>query len=256
MLVLISPAKTLDFDTPPQTERFSQPDFLPQAQELIDRLRELAPHQVSALMGISDKLGQLNYDRYAQWHTPFEPSNAKQAVLAFKGDVYTGLAAEQFSQADLDFAQDHLRILSGLYGLLRPLDLIQPYRLEMGTRLSTAKGKTLYDFWGQSLTQAINEQLQRQGCKALINLASQEYFRAVDAKALAAPLITPVFKDWKNGQYKVISFYAKKARGMMASYLIRNRLKRLDDLRYFNEGGYGFAPGLSSDSEWVFTRRE
>jgi len=256
MLVLISPAKTLDFETPPQTERFSQPDFLPQARELIDRLRELAPHQLSALMGISDKLGQLNYDRYAQWHTPFNTVNAKQALLAFKGDVYTGLAAEHFSQADLDFAQEHLRILSGLYGLLRPLDLIQPYRLEMGTKLATAKGKNLYDFWGQSLTQALNKQLERRGSKALINLASQEYFRAVDTKALDAPLITPVFKDWKNGQYKVISFYAKKARGMMTSYLIRNRLKRLDDLRRFDEGGYGFAPELSGERDWVFTRRE
>lgn len=260
MLVLISPAKTLDFETPSQTERFSQPDFLPQTQELVRWLRELAPHQISALMGISDKLGQLNYDRYVQWHTPFDPSNAKQAVLAFKGDVYTGLAVEGFSQEDLDFAQDHLRILSGLYGLLRPLDLIQPYRLEMGTKLTgtklrTAIGKNLYGFWGQRLTDAINEQLRRRGCNALINLASQEYFRAVDAKKLAAPLITPVFKDWKNGQYKVISFYAKKARGMMASFLIRNRLKRLNDLHHFKEGGYGFAADLSSDRDWVFTRR-
>ncbi len=254
MLMLISPAKTLDFDTAPVTDKATQPDFLDQSRELISILRDLAPQDVSRLMGISDKLGQLNYDRYQQWHTPFTADNAKQAALAFKGDVYTGLDAERFKAGDFTFAQRHLRILSGLYGLLRPLDLIQPYRLEMGTRLENPRGANLYDFWGERLTAAINEQLKSLKQPTVVNLASNEYFKAVQPKALAAPLITPVFKDWKNGQYKIISFYAKKARGLMAAYAIGNRIKSAEGLKAFDREGYGFNPELSTDKQWVFTR--
>ncbi|WP_347329913.1 peroxide stress protein YaaA [Marinimicrobium locisalis] len=254
MLMLISPAKTLDFETAPVTDKATQPDFLDESRELISTLRDLAPQDVSELMGISDKLGQLNYDRYQQWHTPFTPDNAKQAALAFKGDVYTGLDAERFKAGDFTFAQKHLRILSGLYGLLRPLDLIQPYRLEMGTRLKNQRGANLYNFWGERLTAAINEQLNTLKQPAVVNLASNEYFKAVQPKALAAPVITPVFKDWKNGQYKIISFYAKKARGLMAAYAIENRIKNAEGLKAFDREGYRFNSELSSDKQWVFTR--
>ena len=254
MLMLISPAKTLDFDTPPVTEKASQPDFLDQSRELLAVLRDLAPQDLSALMGISDKLGQLNYDRFQQWHTPFTPDNAKQAALAFKGDVYTGLEAEQFNAKDFDFAQKHLRILSGLYGILRPLDLIQPYRLEMGTKLTNPRGDNLYQFWGERLTHALNSELADMKNPVVINLASNEYFKSVQPKGLQAPLITPVFKDWKNGQYKIISFYAKKARGLMAAYAIRHRLQRAEDLKAFDSDGYVYNSTLSSDKQWVFTR--
>ncbi|WP_341936928.1 peroxide stress protein YaaA [Marinimicrobium sp. C2-29] len=254
MLVLISPAKTLDFETEPASDLATQPDFLDDSQQLIDVLRKLAPQDISSLMGISDKLGQLNYDRFAQWQPPFTPDNAKQAVLAFKGDVYTGLEAERFSRKDFEFAQEHLRILSGLYGLLRPLDLIQPYRLEMGTRLANPGGNNLYQFWGDHLTRAINDQLERVPGSVVVNLASNEYFKAVQPKQLEARLVTPVFKDWKNGQYKIISFYAKKARGMMASYIIRNRIKKAEGLKGFTGGGYAYNDTLSKGDQWVFTR--
>lgn len=254
MLVLISPAKTLDFDTPPVCDLATKPDFLRQSKQLIEVLRTLAPHEVSSLMGISDKLGQLNYDRYAQWKTPFTSKNAKQAVLAFKGDVYTGLEAEGFDRGDFEFAQEHLRILSGLYGLLRPMDLIQPYRLEMGTKLANPGGANLYQFWGQRLTQAINAQLSEQSDPVVVNLASNEYFKAVQPKLLEAPVITPVFKDWKNGQYKVISFYAKKARGMMAAFILRQRVTAAETLKRFNGGGYQYSAKLSKGDQWVFTR--
>jgi len=256
MLVLLSPAKTLDFETPPVSDLATRPDFLRQSKELIDVLKKLAPHDLSSLMGISDKLGQLNYDRYHQWKTPFTPKNAKQAALAFKGDVYTGLDAESLKPKDFEFAQEHLRILSGLYGLLRPMDLIQPYRLEMGTKLANPKGDNLYRFWGERLTRALNEQLAEQANPVVVNLASNEYFKSVQPKDLRAPVITPVFKDWKNGQYKVISFYAKKARGMMAAYIIRKRLKQAEKLKQFTDGGYAYNAELSKGNQWVFTRDE
>ncbi len=254
MLMLISPAKTLDFETAPVTDKVTEPDFLDQSRELIGVARDLAPQDISSLMNISDKLGQLNYDRFHQWHTPFTPDNAKQAALAFKGDVYTGLNAEQFKAGDFTFAQQHLRILSGLYGLLRPLDLIQPYRLEMGTKLANSRGSNLYQFWGERLTRAINEQLSTLKHPVVVNLASNEYFKAVQPKQLTAPLITPVFKDWKNGQYKIISFYAKKARGMMAAYAIRHRIKDAEALKGFDTEGYTYNEALSSGQQWVFTR--
>ncbi|MDQ2076949.1 peroxide stress protein YaaA [Marinimicrobium sp. ABcell2] len=256
MLALISPAKTLDFETPAPTRVASQPAFLADSQELIDVLRKLAPHEISDLMGISDKLGVLNYDRFAQWQPPFHLDNAKQALFAFKGDVYTGLAAESFDAGDIEFAQEHLRILSGLYGLLQPLDLIQPYRLEMGTRLANPRGKDLYQFWGDRITQAINTQLSTFTSPVVINLASNEYFKSVRPRKLEAPVITPVFKDWKNGRYKIISFYAKKARGMMSAYLIKNRLTDAEALKDFGDGGYSYNGELSTATDWVFTRAE
>ncbi|MBN8241021.1 peroxide stress protein YaaA [Marinobacter hydrocarbonoclasticus] len=255
MLMIISPAKTLDYESPLATETHTQPDFLDDACELIDQLKELEPHQVSNLMSISDKLGQLNAERFQTWHTPFTPDNARQAVLAFKGDVYTGLDAESFSSGDFSFAQKHLRILSGLYGLLKPLDLMQPYRLEMGTRFENTRGKDLYAFWGSKITDALN-QLLASDDKVLVNLASNEYFKSVQKKHLDARLVTPQFKDWKNGQYKMISFYAKKARGLMCRYAIQNRITQADDLKGFNLEGYYFSEDQSDNNNWVFLRDE
>lgn len=253
MLMVISPAKTLDYESPLATTDFTRPAFLEDARELIDQLKTLEPHQVSNLMGISDKLGQLNAERFQAWHTPFTPGNARQAVLAFKGDVYTGLDAGSFSNDDFQFAQNHLRILSGLYGLLRPLDLMQPYRLEMGTRFANHRGKDLYAFWGSTLTSALDDLLANDD-KVLINLASNEYFRSVQTKKLDTRIITPQFRDWKNGQYKMISFYAKKARGLMCRYAIQNRITQASDLKGFNLAGYAFSEEQSSGDQWVFLR--
>ena len=255
MLMIISPAKTLDYESPLATQNHTQPDFLDDACELIDQLKELEPHQVSNLMSISDKLGQLNAERFRNWHTPFTLDNARQAVLAFKGDVYTGLDAESFSEEDFEFAQKHLRILSGLYGLLRPLDLMQPYRLEMGTRFENHRGKDLYAFWGNRLTEALNGLLADDD-QVLVNLASNEYFKSVQKKHLDARLITPQFKDWKNGQYKMISFYAKKARGLMCRYAIQNRITDAEDLKGFDLEGYYFSSEHSDNNNWVFLRDE
>lgn len=256
MLLLISPAKTLDFETPAPTAEFTQADFLKQSKQLISELRVLAPQDISKLMSISDKLGALNFDRFARWKTPFKPTNAKQAVYAFQGDVYTGMQAETFSEDDIQFAQQHLRILSGLYGLLRPLDLIQAYRLEMGTSFANSRGKNLYEFWGDSITAAVNKQLKEISSSVVINLASNEYFSAIKPKSLKAEIITPVFKDQKNGQYKIISFFAKKARGMMSAYIIQNRITEPEAIKQFDVAGYAFEPSQSSEREWVFTRDE
>lgn len=256
MLLVISPAKTLDFDTPPNTDQHSQPDFLDDSQQLIEQLRELSPPQVAELMSISAKLADLNFGRYLDWAQPFTRGNAKQAVLAFKGDVYTGLNAATLGKKDLDWAQRHLRILSGLYGLLRPLDLMQPYRLEMGTSLVNNRGKDLYEFWGDSITDALNQVLAAQAKPVLINLASNEYFKAVNPEALAADIITPVFKDWKNGKYKIISFYAKKARGLMSRYIIQNRIQNPEKIKQFDVDGYQYNDAMSEGKQWVFTRQE
>jgi len=254
MLMVISPAKTLDFETLPTTSEHTTPDFLDDSAELIEQLRELSPHDVSALMKISDKLGNLNFDRFLSWDRKFTPDNAKQALLAFKGDVYTGLNAESMSGDDLLWAQDHLRILSGLYGLLRPLDLIQAYRLEMGTKLANGRGKDLYQFWGSKITEALNQQQADESLPVLVNLASNEYFKSVQSKQLNAEIITPVFKDWKGDKYKIISFYAKKARGLMVAYIIRNRLSDVEQIKSFDSEGYVYNPAMSSAREWVFTR--
>ncbi|MDR5859783.1 peroxide stress protein YaaA [Halomonas eurihalina] len=256
MLSVISPAKKLDFETPATTSRHSQPDYLERSQALIDILRDLSPQQISELMGVSDKIAGLNAARFAEWHTPFTPDNAKPAAQAFQGDVYVGLEAERFDDADNTFAQDHLRILSGLYGLLRPLDLIQPYRLEMGTKLANPAGKDLYAFWRDELTSALEHAVADSGSAVLINLASNEYFKSIDAKRLNARVITPVFKDEKNGQYKMISFYAKKARGLMAAWMIRQRVDDPEALKDFDVAGYRFNAAMSEGDTLVFCRDE
>ena len=255
MLLVISPAKTLDYDTPPATARFTQPQHLDHAQELIGQLRQMSPQQIGELMHLSDKLAALNVARYGSWQPDFTPANAKQALLAFKGDVYTGLAAEDFSEDDFDFAQAHLRMLSGLYGVLRPLDLMQPYRLEMGTKLANARGANLYEFWGERISGWLNEALAAQGDDILLNLASNEYFGAVKRKALNARIIDTEFKDLKNGQYKIISFYAKRARGLMARYAAQHRVASEAGLRAFDLEGYGLAEEACSDDRLVFRRR-
>ena len=254
MLLVISPAKTLDYDTPPATARFTQPQHLDHAQELIGQLRQMSPQQVGELMHLSDKLAALNVARYGSWHPDFTPANAKQALLAFKGDVYTGLAAEDFSEDDFDFAQAHLRMLSGLYGVLRPLDLMQPYRLEMGTKLANARGNNLYEFWGERISAWLNEALAAQGDDILLNLASNEYFGAVKRKALNARIIDTEFKDLKNGQYKIISFYAKKARGLMARYVIKERIRDPEQLKAFDYQGYRYSAEQSKPDSLVFLR--
>jgi len=256
MLMVISPAKTLDYESPLATSRFTQPALLEKSQQLIDVARDLSPAQIASLMGISDKLAHLNADRFSQWQPPFSPDNARQAILAFKGDVYTGLQAETFSEADFDFAQKHLRMLSGLYGLLRPLDLMQPYRLEMGIKLANPAGKDLYSFWGDLLTHKLNDALAEQGDDVLINLASDEYFKAIKPKQLNAELVKPVFLDEKNGKFKVISFYAKKARGLMSRYVIEKRLTKPAQLKKFDVDGYFFDAAESKGNELVFKRRE
>lgn len=255
MLMVISPAKTLDYESPLATKISTQPDFLEQSRLLIDQLKEFEPHQVSNLMNVSDKLGQLNAGRFNEWQTPFTPENARQAILAFKGDVYTGLDAQSFSQKEFQFAQKHLRMLSGLYGVLKPLDLMQPYRLEMGTKLENQRGKDLYEFWGNTLTQEINRLLSNDD-GMLVNLASNEYFKAIRKQDLEGQLITPIFKDKKNGEYKIISFYAKKARGLMCRYAIQNGVTQAEDLKKFDLDGYCFSPEQSDSNSWIFLREE
>ncbi|MBS1205519.1 MAG: hypothetical protein H6R25_2418 [Proteobacteria bacterium] len=256
MLILISPAKTLDYQSPLATTRFTQPELLDHSQQLINSARKLSAPQIKALMGISDKLADLNATRFHDWQPDFNPENARQAILAFKGDVYTGLQAETFSDADFDFAQQHLRMLSGLYGVLRPLDLMQPYRLEMGIRLENAKGKDLYQFWGDVITHKLNEAIAAQGDETVINLASDEYFKSVKTQKLNARIIKPVFLDEKNGKFKVISFYAKKARGLMSRFIIENHLTKPEQLTGFNSEGYFFDQEVSSQEELVFKRYE
>ncbi len=266
MLLVISPAKKLDEHSPlpalasTQPALFTQPELLDDAAQLIEQLKPLAPHQVAALMKLSDALGALNYERFQQWQLPFKSDNARPAVLTFAGDVYQGLGAHSFNADDFAFAQQHLRILSGLYGVLRPLDLMQAYRLEMGTAFANNRGANLYAFWGQKVTELLNAQLaqlstKKAGTKTLVNLASTEYFKVVKPKLLNATIIEPVFKDYKNGDYKIISFFAKKARGLMSAYSIKNKLTKPDDLKAFDSEGYAYNSAMSSDKQWVFTRK-
>jgi len=256
MLLLISPAKTLDFETDAITEQYSQPSFLAESAELIDQLKIISPSEISSLMSISEKLGTLNSNRFLQWQLPFTPENSKQALLAFKGDVYEGINANSFSSEDLNWANQHLRILSGLYGLLKPLDLIQAYRLEMGTRFANQGGKNLYEFWANKITDKINDELSTHKNGCIINLASNEYFKSVKPKLLNGEIITPVFKDWKNDKYKIISFYAKKARGMMSAYIIKNRLENPAEIKQFNTAGYTYCAEESTANNWVFLRKQ
>ena len=254
MLVVLSPSKTLDPEACTDAAICTQPDYLKESRQLIRRLRELSPDDIAELMHVSMKLANLNFDRFHQWKTPFTAGNARPAALTFKGDVYTGLGADDFTRQDLKFAQKHLRILSGLYGLLRPLDLIQPYRLEMGTRLGTSRGDNLYQFWGNRITEGIREALSDQKGAVLVNLASQEYFKVVRPETLDAPVITPVFKERKGGQYRVIGLFAKQARGMMTRHIIKNRLTTVDAITGFTDGGYRYSPEMSTETEWVFAR--
>jgi len=255
MLIVISPAKTLDYDTPPKTKVFTTPDYLGDSHKLISRLRDLSSLDISELMKVSTKIADLNFDRYEKWNKKFTAKNAKQCVLAFKGDVYTGLDAETLNAKDLKFAQSHLRILSGLYGLLRPLDLMQAYRLEMGTKLDTSRGKNLYEFWGSIITDGLNAQLKKTKSDYLINLASVEYFKSVKPKELNAEIITPAFKEFKNGDYKMIGIYAKKARGMLSRYIIKHQLTDPEDIKAFDDDGYKFNKKLSKGNNWVFSRK-
>jgi cytoplasmic iron level regulating protein YaaA (DUF328/UPF0246 family) len=254
MLIVISPAKTLDYETPPVTRTHSKPELLKQSQRLINILRNYSALDLAEMMRLSMKLAELNFERYHAWKTPFNLNNAKQAALAMKGDVYTGLDAESLDAGDLAFAQDHLRILSGLYGVLRPLDLMQAYRLEMGTKLPNEQGKDLYAFWGDSITQSLNKALARQGDDILVNLASNEYFKSVRPKLLKGRIITPQFKEYKNGTYRMIGVFAKQARGLMSRYVIQHRLDDPVRLKAFDVAGYAYNGELSKENAWVFTR--
>lgn len=254
MLVVLSPSKTLDPEACADAEICTQPDYLKESRQLVRCLRELSPDDIAELMRVSMKIANLNFDRYHRWKTPFTSDNARPAALTFKGDVYTGLGAGDFTRQDLNFAQKHLRILSGLYGLLRPLDLIQPYRLEMGTRLGTSRGDNLYQFWGNRITEGLREALSGQKGPVLVNLASQEYFKAVRPEGLDVPVITPVFKERKGRQYRVIGLFAKKARGMMTRHIIKKRLTKVDAIAGFTDGGYRYSPEMSTETEWVFAR--
>ncbi|HIP76025.1 MAG TPA: peroxide stress protein YaaA [Psychromonas hadalis] len=256
MLVVISPAKTLDFENQAPVTPFTQGELLTESQLLIDRAQQLSMQEIGSLMKVSDKIAGLNVARFSEWQLPFDLDNAKQALFAFKGEVYTGLDATTLSVTSIDYAQSHLRILSGLYGVLRPLDLMKAYRLEMGTRLDNLRGTNLYQFWGESVTENLNKQLANLSCELLINLASNEYFKAVKKKSLNAKIITPVFKDQKNGKYKVISFYAKKARGLMARYIVEKQVTEIDTLKKFDIAGYYFFEKESTETELVFYRDE
>ena len=256
MLALISPAKTLDYETALPTDTYTQPRLLEQSQQLIDVCRKLSATEIASLMTVSEKIANLNVERFRDWNAEFNFSNARQALFAFKGDVYTGLDAYHLKDHDIDFAQQHLRMLSGLYGLLRPLDLMMPYRLEMGTKLKNTRGNNLYEFWGSIITDQINQDLAEIDAKLLVNLASDEYYKSVNEKKIQAEIIKPVFLDQKNGKYKVISFYAKKARGLMARYLIENKLSQVEQLKAFDSEGYYFDAESSSDKELVFKRDE
>jgi hypothetical protein len=257
MLTIVSPAKSLDYSSPVKTKKHTEPTFLNEAEQLIGKLRTLKPADLSSLMNISDALAQENFHRYENWERPFNLKNARQAIYAFKGDVYLGLKAEEFGAADLNFAQKHLRILSGLYGLLRPLDLMQAYRLEMGRQFGVNGSKNLYEFWGSKITKALDNELDSQAYKrkVLINLASNEYFSSVQSQNLDAEIITPQFKDWARGEFRVLSFFAKKARGEMVAFIIKERINSPSKLKEFNIDGYRFSKEESSDTKLVFKRK-
>ena len=256
MLALISPAKTLDYESALPTDAHTLPRLLEHSQELIDVSRKLSAADLSNLMSVSEKIAKLNVARFNDWQSEFNFSNARQALFAFKGDVYTGLNAYDLNDQHIEFAQNHLRMLSGLYGLLRPLDLMMPYRLEMGTKLQNPRGHNLYQFWGDRITSLINDDLEQANSELLVNIASDEYYKSVIERKIKAEIIKPVFLDQKNGKYKVISFYAKKARGLMARYIIENQLSKVEDLKSFNSDGYYFDANSSLQGELVFKRDE
>lgn len=254
MILVVSPAKSLYEHSPIQFEKYSKADFLPEAEKIVSVLKKKKPAQLASLMGISAKLAGLNFQRFQEWSLPFTPENSWQAVLMFNGDVYQGLRAETFSKADFDTAQQKLRILSGVYGLLKPLDLIQPYRLEMGTPLAIARKKNLYEFWQTKITTKLNHELAGSGQKILINLASNEYFSAIDTKKLKARIVTPVFKEHRDGNYQMVSFFAKRARGLMSRFIIQNNIDDPEEMKAFDLEGYYFNNQISKGDNWVFTR--
>lgn len=256
MLLLLSPAKSLDYETPVEGVSHTLPQFVSQSTELIDVLRTQTPAQLASLMDLSDKLAALNVARYEAWRPKFTAKNSKQAVLAFNGDVYDGLDAKTLKVKDLDWAQENVCILSGLYGVLRPLDWMQAYRLEMGTALANPKGKNLYQFWDSSIANYLNERLSKDKTPVVINLASQEYFKAVDTKVLKARIIECVFEDYKGGKYKVISFFAKRARGLLARYAIQKQIKNPEKLKDFDVDGYAYVVSASTENRWVFRRKQ
>lgn len=255
MLFLLSPAKSLDYDTPAHIKKHTLPQFVQDSAALIEVLKPYTPAQIASLMDLSDALSTLNVARYAAWTPQFSAANSKQAILAFNGDVYEGLDAKSLHEKELEWAQTHIAILSGLYGILRPLDWMQPYRLEMGTKLANPKGKDLYAWWGDQLALHLVKQLAKQGDDVIVNLASQEYFKAVKRKALKARVIECVFEDWKSGAWKVISFHAKRARGMMARHAIQNRVTQVDGLLSFDAEGYAYDAKASTPERLVFRRR-
>ena len=257
MIILLSPAKTLDYETPCSAKTATNPRMLKKSAELVDCLKKYSPKKITALMGVSDKIAELNVERYNQWQVPFTKKNSKQAIYAFRGDVYNGFDVDTLKGKEIDFAQKHLRVLSGLYGLLRPLDLMQPYRLEMGTKLNISQeNKNLYQFWDTDITDLINEDLDDHKKRLVINLASNEYFKSVKPKLLDSDVITPGFKDLKGGQYKVVSFWAKVARGQMARYIVQKQLKNIQHLKNYDVDGYRFNESLSDldKQQWIFTR--
>ena len=256
MLIVLSPAKSLDYKTPVSVKATTLPEFVAESAKLITDLKKLAPQEVADLMGLSDQLAALNVGRYRDWSKKFTAENSKPAIYAFNGDVYDGFDVKSLNAKAVDFAQDHIRILSGLYGALKPLDLMQPYRLEMGTALKNARGKDLYAFWGERVTQSLKQALDQQKKPVLLNLASEEYFKVLQPKNLECPVISPVFQDGKDGKYKIISFYAKRARGLMARYVVENRITDPADLKGFNLDGYKYVATESKPEKPLFRRPE
>lgn len=256
MLALLSPSKSLDYETPRPTDEYSQPEFLDDAQELIDTMCDYSHQELRELMDISEKLADLNYDRYRAFEVPFTPANARQSILAFSGDVYRDFEVDKYDDEAFAFLQDHVRILSGLYGLLRPLDLMQPYRLEMGTKLETQRGDNLYEFWGSKITESVNAALDQQGDDVVLNLASNEYFRAIKKRSLNGRILNVKFRDLRGDTYRTISFYLKRLRGTMSNFMIQNRITDPEELKSFNERGYYFSEERSTDDEFVFLRDE
>lgn len=256
MIVLLNSSKTLDFDPTVGISKHTIPEFLKESALLVEKLRKLSASEISKLMGVSKKLAKLNVARYADWQTAATPANAKQALFAFKGDIYSGIETENYKSRDFDFAQKHVRILSGLYGILRPLSLIQPYRLEMAAKLPTTEGRNLYSFWGNRITASLKALLKQEKSGVIVNLCSAEYFRAVQSNDLEATIITPAFKEFRHGTYRFVTIYGKKARGLMCNYIIQNKLVRIEDLKSFDSEGYQYNKKISSDHEWLFTRGE
>lgn len=254
MLITLSPSKGQDFETPVLSQTHSKPEALKESGLLIKELRKLRQKDIQQLMGVSENIAKLTAGRYKSFSTPFTLKNARPAIFAFKGDVYSGIDIEKYREADLEYAQNHLRILSGLYGCLRPLDLIQPYRLEMKTKLHNVRGENLYQFWGDRITEALNKELKKQEQPVLVNLASNEYFKSVRPKQLKGRVLTVNFKETKDGKTRVVAIFAKRARGMMTDYILRNRIEKPEDIKRFKQGGYRFRKELSDDKQWTFER--